>query len=438
MNQKLIAVILAGGAGSRFWPFKTSKVLFPFLGKPLFEFSVLDQLPDEVTDIVIVSNSENRQAIESIKLPKPSVTVLQQHPLGMANALLSAATELRDARLLIIIADDIASPDLLRGVLNAAKKEKSFAVLPGWKPAEYFPGGYLRLDGNKVLGIVEKPDSMDLPSEYVAISGHYIADSNVLLDELSRIQGESDDAYERALTMLAVRENIVFTPYKGYFASLKYPWHTLDVMQSLFEARFRPSRGKNIDIRPNVTIEGDVGIGDNVKIFENTKIIGPCYIGDDTIIGNNNIIRSSYIGNNCVTGFSTDITRSYIGNNCWFHSNYIGDSVLEEHVTMGAGAILANLRLDDGEIFSTVKDSKNGTGRKKLGALIGRNVRIGVNASIMPGIKIGSGSFIGSGVILDRDVPEASYVAPIKNAFTITSNTRQVDLASRDEFKKRL
>ena len=65
---------------------------------------------------------------------------------------------------------------------------------------------------------------------------------------------------------------------------------------------------------------------------------------------------------------------------------------------MGAGAALANLRLDDGVIQSS--------GKNKLGVMIGMHVRIGVNASIMPGIKIGKGSFVGSGVVLDRDLPE--------------------------------
>ena len=41
-----------------------------------------------------------------------------------------------------------------------------------------------------------------------------------------------------------------------------------------------------------------------------------------------------------MTGFNTDITRSYIGDNCWFHSNYIGDSVLEGNVSMGSGAAI--------------------------------------------------------------------------------------------------
>ncbi len=179
-----------------------------------------------------------------------------------------------------------------------------------------------------------------------------------------------------------------------------------------------------------------VYIDDDVKIFEYTKIVGPTYIGKGSVIGNNNIIRNSYIGMGCVTGFSTDITRSYIGDNCWFHTNYIGDSVLVGNVSMGSGAKLANLRLDDGEIYSTVAGEKIATGRKKLGALIGSGVRIGVNTSIMPGVKIGKGSFIGSQVMLDKDLPDNSYCI-VKHEYTIARNNSSAS-EKRDEFKKNL
>jgi bifunctional UDP-N-acetylglucosamine pyrophosphorylase/glucosamine-1-phosphate N-acetyltransferase len=438
MKTKLIAVVLAGGAGSRFWPFTGSKALFPMFGKTLFDFSVLETLPDEVDQVVLISNTENQQALSQIKLSKPTMTVLQSRPLGMADAILSAKSELKDASLLVIIGDDITDPQLFSSVVKAGKNKDVFAVIPGWKTPTYFPGGYLRVDGDKVLGIVEKPPAGNEPSPYVAISGHFIADSNKFLEELARVKTDGDDAYEQALTMLALREKIIFTSYEGPFHSLKYPWDVLVVISTVFQTRMKSRKGKNLQLKSNVIIEGPVWFGDNVKVFENTKIIGPCYIGDNTIIGNNNIIRESHIGANCVTGFNTDVTRSYIGDGCWFHSNYIGDSVLLGDISMGGGAKLANLRLDDGEIASTVKHVKVQTGLTKLGAMIAPGVRIGVNTSIMPGVKIGSNTFIGSGITVDRDIPENSFVALAKNSFTVSDNSHTGGSASREGFKKHL
>lgn len=439
MSKKLTAVVLAGGAASRFWPFTTSKSLFPFFGKTLFDFSVLATLPPEVDSVVIVSNNENKEAIKELRLPKPAVTVLQPQPLGMADAILSAGGELQNSQLLVIIADDVAHPALLGKVVSVAYKNKdAFAVLPGWKTPRYFPGGYLRVSGNRVVGIVEKPQSDNVPSPYVSISGHFIADSNLFLDELKRTKSGADDVYEQTLTMLAIRQKVLFTPYEGEFSSLKYPWNVLDTLAVLFATHGKSPKGKNVEIKSNVVIEGQVYLGDDVKIFENTKIIGPCFIGQGSIIGNNNIIRQSHIGAHSVTGFNTDITRSYIGDHCWFHSNYVGDSVVYSNVSMGSGAVLANLRLDDGEISSIVRGVKTPTGKTKLGAMIAPGVRIGVNASIMPGVKIGAGSYVGSGVVLDRDISEQSFVSLDKNSCSVSSNTKQKGSVSREAFKKAL
>lgn len=150
------------------------------------------------------------------------------------------------------------------------------------------------------------------------------------------------------------------------------------------------------------------------------------------------MVRQSYIGKDCVVGFSTDIARSYIGDHCWFHSNYVGDSVLEGNVSMGSGSVLANLRLDEGEIWSVVRGEKINTHRTKLGAMIGKNVRIGVNVSIMPGVKVGEDSMIGAGVILDKDVPEQSFCV-VKNGYEIKKNTKTVHAASnRQDFLSKI
>ncbi len=232
-------------------------------------------------------------------------------------------------------------------------------------------------------------------------------------------------------------QSFLMMPYKGDFASLKYPWHVLDVLDFLLK-RIGEYRGKHVEVKSNVTIEGPVYIEDNVTICENTKIVGPCYIGKNTIIGNNNIIRASHIGADCITGFNTDITRSYVGDACWFHTNYIGDSVLEGNISMGSGGVLANLRLDEKDIYSMVKGERVNTRRNKLGAMIGKNVRIGVNTSIMPGVKIGSGSFIGSGIVLDKDVSENSFCTLRDENYVVTSNATSMNEETREEFKKRL
>lgn len=433
MIDDITALILAGGIGRRFWPLTEDKMLFPFFGSPFFKYAVADALPKEISRVVIVANPENRTYFASYRFPKPHVVVLQSEARGMADALLSAEREITGQSLLILIGDVLVSRSLYARVIAKAGQSDSFGVIPAWKPPAYYPGGYLTTRGDRVTGIIEKPGEGQEPGPFINISGHFISDADILMRALKR-SGKEDDAYERTMTALMGEKEFVIVSDDGPVTSLKYPWHVLDVLKRLL-ADLPTHKGKNIDLKNNVHIQGNVWLGDNVTVYENTKIIGPTYIGDGTIIGSQNIIRESHIGKNSVTGFNSDITRSYIGDSCWFHSNYIGDSVLENDVTLGAGTVLANVRLDDGEISSRVMGAKIGTQRNKLGAVIGKNVRIGVNTSIMPGVRIGTESFIGAGVVLDRDVLQNKFVR-VRQSHIVMNNRTPGVTGKRHEFRK--
>lgn len=437
MKKELVAVVLAGGIGKRFWPLTTDKNLISLLGKTFFEQAVVGALPKEVSRMVIVANESNASFFRSLKFLVPHDVVIQSSAHGMAEAILTASACLQGVSLLIVIADDLTDKNLFQSVIDKVTSTNAFSVIPGWKTSKYFPGGYLMTEGERVKGIMEKPGEGNEPSPYVYISGQYFRESEPLLEALRQASSDRDDVYEQALTTLMTKETFVMASYEGSFASLKYPWNILDIMDILFE-RLEPHQGKNVKIASNVVIEGAVWIEDGVKIYENTKIVGPCYIGANTIIGNNNIIRHSHIEANCVTGFNTDITRSYVGDNCWFHSNYVGDSVFEGNVSLGSGTILANLRLDEGEIRSMIKGERVNTRRTKFGAIIGKNVRIGVNTSIMPGVKIGNGSFVGAGVTLDKDLPDKQSCF-VQQQHIVTTNARPVSESSkREQFRQKV
>ena len=136
-------------------------------------------------------------------------------------------------------------------------------------------------------------------------------------------------------------------------------------------------------------------IGDFVKIS------GPVFIGDNSIIGDYSLIRESQIGEDCLIGSYSEIARSSIGNKVFLHRNYVGDSVLADKAMMGAQAVTANLRFD-GE---TVKE----TNLSKLGAVIGEESKIGVNATLTPGVKIGKKTWINSGEVVNQDVKDKVY-----------------------------
>ncbi len=87
------------------------------------------------------------------------------------------------------------------------------------------------------------------------------------------------------------------------------------------------------------------------------------------------------------------------------HLSYIGDSIFGEHCNLGAGTVTANYRLDEGSIKMMVKDQMVNTGRRKLGAVFGDNVKTGIKSLFMPGVKVGANSWVGANFMVERDLP---------------------------------
>ena len=92
------------------------------------------------------------------------------------------------------------------------------------------------------------------------------------------------------------------------------------------------------------------------------------------------------------------------------HLSYVGDSILGKKCNLGAGTKVANLRFDDKTIQMQIKGKKVDSGRRKLGVILGDNVKTGINVSIMPGIIIGENSRIGAHTIVSSNVPSNSLL----------------------------
>ena len=113
--------------------------------------------------------------------------------------------------------------------------------------------------------------------------------------------------------------------------------------------------------------------------------------------------RSVRVGNACEIKNSIIMDHTHVG-----HLSYVGDSILGEHCNLGAGTIMANYRLDAGTIKMMVKDQLVDTGRRKLGAVLGDNVKTGIKSLFMPGVKVGVNSWVGPNFMVERDLPANS------------------------------
>jgi NDP-sugar pyrophosphorylase family protein len=435
------AVFLCGGRGKRMFPITEDKFLLDFLEKPLLEHQIKIACEAGLSHFVIIGNPENIARIEQITKKIPGIKVdlaIQKKSVGIANALKSAEPFLHE-QLLVINPNDVFASSAYTKIITEAKKASAPSYILGYQVQKYFPGGYLQVSPqNELLQIVEKPNPGEEPSSLVNILIHCHNNPEDLLRYIETAKTTKDDVYECALdNMIKEGHKIKVVLYNDFWAPIKYPWHIFKIMEYFLD-NAQPYIASSARISEKATIEGKVILSDNVKVLENAVIRGPVYIGANSIIGNNALVRDySQIGSNSVIGYSTEVKHSYIGDNCWFHSNYIGDSIVDDNCSLGAGTVLANFRLDEGNIEIKVGDSLVDTGYDKLGAFVGRGCRIGVNASLMPGVRVGPDSFVGPQLCLRQDLG-ANKIALLESRYQVEDNETRLDEGKRQELLRRL
>jgi UDP-N-acetylglucosamine diphosphorylase / glucose-1-phosphate thymidylyltransferase / UDP-N-acetylgalactosamine diphosphorylase / glucosamine-1-phosphate N-acetyltransferase / galactosamine-1-phosphate N-acetyltransferase len=138
-----------------------------------------------------------------------------------------------------------------------------------------------------------------------------------------------------------------------------------------------------------------ISIGVGTVVEPGAYIEGPALIGPHNLIRHSAYIRGNVItGEKCVIGHATEIKHSILLNGVQAaHFNYVGDSILGNHVNLGAGVKLANYRLDGKDVSVLLQGQKIMTGLRKLGAIIGDGAQIGCNAVTNPGTLIGPKAF---------------------------------------------
>ncbi len=430
-------LVLAAGRSKRMKPVEDKNFL-NFLGQPLIKWQ-LDMLWENgFKDVVLVGGAHNLDQLRELDNEMPmKIDVVEQENLdeGMKGAVLAAEDLIKDDDVMIFSSNDVVSSEAFKVLKDAADADKDAdGFLLAKKVTEYFPGGYLSLDDDGFInGVIEKPEPGDEPSDLINLVVHYFRDTKILIKNLKKAESKKDDLYEKALDkMILEGAKLRAVEYDGYWQAIKYPWHIGPVFEYFLDLRLSGKErdiSGDADVSDSAFVDGKVIIDDGARVMDGATVKGPCYIGRKTIVATNALVRGSNVGESCVIGFSTEVARSYLGDNVWTHSNYIGDSVIGNDVSFGAGSVTGNLRLDEGMIGET--------GTNKWGLVTGDHVRVGVNTSFMPGVRVGGNSFIGAGIVVAEDIPEKSFVRG-KWDLKISENNGEFNEEMREMMRKKL
>ncbi len=295
-----------------------------------------------------------------------------------------------------------------------SKKKKADAVLLGRRQEKLGKYGVLKLKGDKVLDLIEKPVKGKEPSDTRLIGIYFFSKS--FLETLGKMPDEHY-SLEKAISTFVKENDVRIVITRKEAPSLKYAWDLLELKNYLLTSVSGRKISKKAKISKMASITGNVVIEDGVAVMEGAKVKGPCFIGKNSVIGNNVVLRNgTCIEENCVIGANMEVKNSLIMKNTKVHSGFIGDSIVGENVRIGAGFHSANKRIDRQNIPVVSPDGvKINTGLNILGAIIGNGVRMGIRVSTMPGVMIGKNSIIGPATNVLNNVPsDTKYYAKFK------------------------
>ena len=146
---------------------------------------------------------------------------------------------------------------------------------------------------------------------------------------------------------------------------------------------------KNYFVHESSFIDADVHIGEGTKIWHFSHIQSGAIIGNECILGQNvNVANHVRIGNYCK-----------IQNNV---SIYEGVE-LEDYVFCGPSMVFTNIKVPRSEFPQKGSDYYQKT-------LVKKSATIGANATILCGLTIGEYALIGSGSVVNKDVPAYALV----------------------------
>lgn len=372
-------IFLAAGKGERLKPVtdSTSKVMTPVANKPFILWTL--EPAKKAGDVLVVCR-EKQEDVRSLG----EETALQREALGTLDAVLAAKSAV-SGDFMVINGDCYFSGE---DIIKIARAEGN--AMGVFRVASMKGFGVVDVENGLVTSLIEKP----------AEDGEGFVNAGIykFTPEFWRFaKAEKSDRGEYEITdaiSAMLKENKIKAIETKSWMTITHPWDILEVNERLLKER-GSLIAKDVVIMSGVVIEEPVAIGEGAKIGPNAYIR-----------------KYSSIGANCHVGNAVEIKNSVIMNGTKIpHMSYVGDSVVGKNCNLAAGFIAANLRLNEQNIGVRVKGEVKDSKRKKLGAIIGDNVKTGVRVSVMPGKKIGSGMAIPAGAIVVRDVEEQPNVS---------------------------
>ena len=437
-------IILAAGKGTRMRS-NLPKVLQPLAGRPLLGH-VIDTAKKLQADHIITIYGHGGALVQNAFAHEQIQWAEQAEQLGTGHAVKVTLPVLPREGVSLILSGDVPciTEQTLQKLLDVSRETQIGLVTLTLADAT----GYGRIvrENGKIQAIVEHKDASEAQRQIQEINTGIYCVSNAKLHEWlpklsnNNAQGEyylTDIvamAIADGLEVASVEPELAFEVEgvndRVQLAALEREFQNFQAKQLMqqgvhlidptrFDLRGNLTAGKDVRIDINVIIEGDCELGDGVEIgagciLKNTKIAAgtkvqpysvfdQAIVGEDAQIGPFSRLRpGAILANEVHIGNFVEVKNSQIGlGSKANHFTYLGDAEVGAGSNIGAGTITCNY-----------------DGANKFKTIIGDQVFIGSNSSLVAPITIANGATVGAGSTITRDVAEQCLAVERSKQFT--------------------
>ncbi|PUE36165.1 UDP-N-acetylglucosamine diphosphorylase/glucosamine-1-phosphate N-acetyltransferase [Limnohabitans sp. Hippo3] len=433
---------MAAGKGTRMKS-RLPKVLQRLAGVPLVQHVLNTAAQLDARSAVVITGHGADQVEPVLLAPAQALAVqcVRQEPqLGTGHAVQQAVPVLADDGVVVILSGDV--PLTQAGTLQALIDHCGGDQLALLTIDFADPTGYGRIvrKGEAVQAIVEHKDATDAQRQIQEVySGIMAVPAKLLKGWLGRIdnQNAQGEYYLTDVVKLAVADGVPVVAHKIadplQVAGINSPVqlaeleraHQLRQAHRLMEQGVRlkdPARfdlrgqldcAQDVEIDVNCVFEGQVSLGDGVKIGANC-VIANCTIaagavihpfthidgeklgvsvGEGALIGPFARLRpGAQLGAEVHIGNFVEVKNSTLAQGAKAnHLAYLGDATVGERVNYGAGSITANY-----------------DGANKHRTVIEVDVHIGSNCVLVAPVTIGAGGTVGGGSTITKSTEPGS------------------------------
>ncbi|WP_353170535.1 bifunctional UDP-N-acetylglucosamine diphosphorylase/glucosamine-1-phosphate N-acetyltransferase GlmU [Acinetobacter rudis] len=427
-------IILAAGKGTRMRS-SLPKVLQPLAGRPLLGH-VIETAKKLKADHIITIYGHGGDRVQQAFAHDQIEWVEQAEQLGTGHAVQMTLPVLPKAGMSLILSGDVpcVSVDTLERLLSASNETGIGLVTLTLDNA----AGYGRIvrKNDQIQAIVEHKDANEEQRQIKEINTGIYCVSNAKLQQWlpqldnNNAQGEyylTDIvamALKDNLSIASVQPNMAFEVEgvndRIQLAALEREFQNFQAQQLMqqgvhlidpkrFDLRGQLKVGQDVCIDINVIIEGDCEFGDGVQIgagcvIKNTRIaagtqVKPYSIFDHAIVGEraeigpfSRLRPGAELSDEVHIGNFVEVKNTRIGTGSKAnHFTYLGDAEIGIDSNIGAGTITCNY-----------------DGAFKHKTVIGNQVFIGSNSSLVAPISIGHGATVGAGSVITQNVEDGS------------------------------